>query len=531
MRFVMNSSEMKAIDEYTISTLGIPQEVLMERAASAVVEVMKQNLKKEDRILVVCGPGNNGGDGIATGRILYLQGYHVALLFIGREQKSSHGFQKQLQIARNLGIPFEHTNKLYEYNIVIDAIFGVGLSRAVSGEYEDIIKQINRLQSVVYSIDIPSGISADNGSIMNAAVRADYTITFGYHKIGLLLYPGADYAGEISVADIGFALVAENVMKTNMVCFETEDLSLLPQRNSYGNKGSFGKVLVIAGSMGMSGASYLSAKAAYRTGAGMVKILTTMENREILQSILPEALFHAYDDHRNTLEECQNKIIDDLHWADVVVFGPGIGVTRESDQLLEIVLKHCKTPLIIDADGINLMAQRTNQYIDELDENELKECSVDKQKRRLKYLADVLKGQIILTPHLKELSGLLGCPLTNIVNNLVDTAIQCSYNNNLIYAIKDARTIVTQANQRYINVSGNNGMATAGSGDVLTGIIAALIAQGMPSYEATCFAVYVHGLAGDEAAKKRGSYSMMASDIVDHIETVLLRAVHDRRQR
>lgn len=528
MNFVMNSSEMKAIDEYTISMIGIPQEVLMERAAYEVAAVMKQHINKEDHILVVCGTGNNGGDGIATGRILCLQGYHVALLFIGKESKSSHGFQKQLQIARNLGIPVEHSNRLSEYNVVIDAIFGVGLSRPVTGEYEETIRRINKLKPLVFSVDIPSGISADDGRIMNVAIRANYTITFGYQKIGLLLYPGADYAGEIHVVDIGFALLAENVMKTNMVYFNKEDLSLLPSRNPYSNKATFGKVLVIGGSKGVSGAVYLSAMAAYRTGAGMVKILTAQDNRVILQTGVPEALFRAYDDTSVDNELRKNHIIQDLKWADVVVFGPGIGVSQAARELLALVLENCNTTLILDADGINLISQTLNQlqkeYDGEVEQRDDNEKHLDENnlyQRRQKQLSELLVGDIILTPHILELSRLLDHPVSYIVNNLVDTAFQCSYNSNLIYAIKDARTIVTHSKQRYINISGNQGMATAGSGDVLSGVIAALIGQGMSSYDATCLGVYIHGLAGDEAAKNKGSRSMMATDIIDHIEVVL----------
>jgi yjeF C-terminal region, hydroxyethylthiazole kinase-related/yjeF N-terminal region len=520
MKYVVNSSEMKAIDEYTISNLSVSQEELMERAANEVVKVMKQRLNKEDHILVVCGPGNNGGDGIAAGRILYLQGYHVAILFIGDSKKASQGFLNQLQIARNLNIPMEHSNKLCEYNIIIDALFGVGLSRPITGEFESIINQINEHKTIVYSVDIPSGISADDGSVMNTAIRANHTITFGYQKMGLLFYPGADYAGEIHIADIGFAPIQTTDTNVNTVYFDEEDLKLLPIRSNYSNKGSFGKVLVIAGSKGMSGAAYLSAKAAYRTGAGMVKILTAEDNRIILQSILPEALFAAYDDSSFNDREQNQKILEDLQWADVIVFGPGLGVTKKAEDLSDIVLKNQKKPLILDADGINLLAKKLDA-IDYNCETERKNKESNTFINRLNNLASLLAGQTVLTPHLMELSRLIGIPISDIINNLVDTAFQCSYNKYLVYAIKDARSIVVHGDQKYINISGNNGMATAGSGDVLTGIIAGLAAQGMELFEATCLGLYLHGLAGDEAAKRKGKYSLMASDIVNHIETVL----------
>lgn len=497
MKYAVNSKEMKLIDDYTIRVLNIPQIELMERAANQVVDVLMSRIKKTDRILVVCGSGNNGGDGIAAGRILYKQGYHVAILFIGDEDKASDGFRTQMSITRNLGIPTENHDKLDEYNIIIDAIFGVGLSRPVEGVYEEIIHKINAANCTVFSVDIPSGISADNGKVMNAAVKADFTVTFGHQKLGLILYPGTDYAGEVNVADIGFPEEATYQVKPEMVYYEPEDLKKLPARKNYSNKGTYGKVLVIAGSKGMSGAAYLSAKAAYRTGAGLVKILTSVENRIILQSLLPEALFSAYDDEAFSKDNLTQKLFEDLTWADTIVIGPGLGQTQTALDLLDTVLGVTKVPVIIDADGINLLSEHLK--------NRLQDCS----------------GQIILTPHLMELSRFMKIPVSDIANNLVDTALQCSYNNNLIYAIKDARTIVAQGDKRYVNVSGNNGMATGGSGDVLTGIIAALIAQGMPSYEAVCLAVYIHGLAGDAAATERGTYSMMAGDIVASIEQVL----------
>lgn len=504
MRYAVNSREMKQIDDYTIQTLRIPQTVLMERAAGQIAAVMVKRLKKDDRILIVCGPGNNGGDGIAAGRILFLQGYHVAILFIGEAEKTSAGFQLQMEAASKLNILQEHSDRLPEYNIIVDAIFGVGLSRPVTGEFERIINAINDMDGTVYSVDIPSGISADNGSIQNTAVRADYTITFGYQKRGLLLYPGAEYAGEITVADIGFPKLAEEQAKPDTVYYEREDLALLPVRKSYSNKGTYGKVLVIAGSKGMSGAAYLSAKAAYRTGAGLVKILTSEWNRVIVQTSLPEALFAAYDESMEPSEN-ERKVIDAISWASVIVIGPGLGLSQTAKNLLKTVLNTARVPVIADADAITLLAQLINE----------------KEQSRLQYLSSLTYGQLIVTPHLMELSRLIGIPVSNIVNNLVDTVYHCSYNNNLIYAVKDARTIVTQEDRRYINVSGNNGMATGGSGDVLTGIIAALIAQKMPPFEAVCLAVYIHGLAGDEAARLRGYYSLMAGDIVDSIEKVL----------
>jgi NAD(P)H-hydrate epimerase len=508
MKYAVNSKEMKNIDDYSVEVLKVPALNLMERAATKVVDVIKNRIKQSDRILAVCGSGNNGGDGIAAGRILYLQGYHVAILFIGEEEKTSASTKIQLEIARNLGIKIENCNKLHEYNIIIDAIFGVGLSRAITGEYEAIIHEINENDNTIFSVDIPSGISADFGKIMNTAIRADYTITFGHMKQGLLLYPGVDYAGEITLADIGFPDAATNQANLDTFYYEPEDLQQLPPRKNYSHKGTYGKVLVIAGSKGMCGAAFLSAKAAYRTGAGLVKILSSEANRVVLQTSLPEALFASYDEEGFDSDERQQRILNDLSWASVIIIGPGLGQSRTAAELLETVIRKAKVPVIIDADSLTILSKKLDYKGNTFES-------------RLDHLSSLLKEQTILTPHLMELSRLTGIPVSDITNNLIDTARQCSYNNKLIYAIKDARTIVTQSDNRYINVSGNNGMATGGSGDVLTGIIAALIAQGMAPYKATCLAVYLHGLAGDKAAQEKGTYSMMASDIVGTIERVL----------
>lgn len=509
MKYAVNSEQMKKIDDYTVQVLNIPALDLMERAAGEVAAAIMKRIDKGDRILAVCGPGNNGGDGVAAGRILFLQGYHVAILFIGDEDKATDMARIQLERARKLGIPIENSNKLHEYNIIIDAIFGVGLSRAVTGAYEAVINEINTNKNRVFAVDIPSGISADSGKVMNTAVQADYTITFGHMKNGLLLYPGTEYAGELIVADIGFPLEATLQVEPDTFYYEASDIRLLPARKRYSNKGTYGKVLAIAGSKGMSGAAYLVAKAAYRTGAGLVKVLTSEANRIILQTSLPEALFSSYDEEQLESLERRQKLLSDLEWATAIIIGPGLGRSEKAQELLDTVISNAKVPLIIDADAINLLAQKLDLM------------AGSSPKDRLKFLSILLKKRTILTPHLMELSRLIGVPVAEITDNLVDTARQCSYNNELIYVMKDARTIVAEDGRSYINVSGNDGMATGGSGDVLTGIIGALIAQGMEEYEAACLAVYIHGLAGDEAAAQKGTYSMMASDIVASIEKVM----------
>lgn len=502
MKYIVDSDKMKKIDKYTMEVIKVPPLVLMERAAMELASLIKQKIKKEDRILVVCGPGNNGADGVAAGRILFLQGYQVAILLPFDTNGCSDQMKLQLTIANNLGISIDNSNRLCEYNIIIDAFFGIGLSKPVLGIFSDIIEEINKGQQMVFSVDIPSGISADTGRVLNTAIKADYTVTFGYMKQGLILYPGADYAGEIILADIGFPDLALTYVGADTFYYTREDLNKLPIRKRDGHKGSFGRVLVIAGSEGMSGAAYLSAKACFKTGAGMVKILSSCKNRNIIQTMLPEALFASYD-----TDEDLSSIIS---WAQVIIIGPGLGLGKITDQLLDLVINQEDTPVIIDADGINMLAKRLDSNYEAL--------SLEK---RLNVLADILPRNTLLTPHPMELSRLLRMDISEISDNIFDIANQCSYNE-LVYVLKDARTIVAGSGKKYINISGNDGMATAGSGDVLTGIIAGLIAQGMKAYDAACLAVYIHGLAGDEAAVRLGRYSLTAEDIVGEISSVLL---------
>lgn len=503
MKKVVNSKQMKAIDAYTIETVTLPAMVLMERAALQVTECIKKYSSKKDRILAVCGIGNNGADGIATARILIMDGYLVDILIVGDEHAASLEAKQQLTIARNLGISIYSNLKISEYTIIIDAIFGIGLSRPVVGFNENMIKTINAGDYQVFAIDIPSGLSADTAKPMNIAVKANYTITFGLNKLGLILHPGCEYAGEVIIADIGFPQSAIEAAKPNCFIYESTDMKKLPVRKEYSNKGTYGKVLIIAGSINMSGACFFSAKAAYRTGAGLVKVMTVADNRMVMQTLLPEAILSTYDPNLLMDSTEIEEIKAEIEWATVIVIGPGIGVNQKSEQLLDLVVQNTKVPVIIDADGINIVANKMST-----------------KRNRFQDIAAYLPEQTILTPHLKELSRLIGIPIEEIVSDLIETANKCTNNNRLIYTMKDARTIVAYENMRYINTTGNSGMATAGSGDILTGIIAALIAQGLTPCEATMLGVYIHGLAGDKAAEQKGKYALIASDIVEALAEV-----------
>jgi len=518
MKKLVNSQQMKKIDAFTIEEIGIPAMVLMENAANQVVAAMEERISPEDIILVVCGSGNNGGDGMAAARILLNHGFQVDVFLIGERNKLSVESQKQLDIIENLEmVIWDDVSEINfkGYTVLVDAIFGIGLDRPAEGKYAETIRRMNEFHGYVFAVDIPSGISADNGQVLGTAVRADVTITFGIEKIGQLLYPGSLHTGKLIVSDIGFPPSAIDSISSNVLFYEESDLFSLPKRAAYSNKGTYGRVVIIAGSANMSGAAFLAAKAAYRTGAGLVQIVTPEENRAVLQMQLPEAILTTYrtDGLADGFNEESDrlKIIAAVSGADAIVLGPGIGKSEVARTLVDLVLENSQIPLIIDADALNILSDRFNEA----------SLAGNDARARISEVAQTVPAGSILTPHLKEMARLLDQDLSAIKADLLGTADFCTAGSELTFVLKDARTVVAHQAERYINASGNNGMATGGSGDALTGIIAGLLAQGLAPSEAAKLGVYIHGLAGDIAAQEKSEYSLMASDLIEALPAVL----------
>lgn len=484
MKYLYTGKEAKAIDRHATQTVGIPGLVLMEKAAMTVAAVLMQRENKNATILAVCGTGNNGGDGIAAARILHEQGYHAAITVAGSEEKMTEETKKQIAIAAAYGVPVLPLSALSEnrFDVLIDGLFGIGLSRAVEGVYEKIIQEMNESGAVIYSLDMPSGIHAGTGAVLHTAVRAACTITFGVNKAGLLLYPGCEYAGEVMVCDIGFPQNSIGAVKASYFYYEPEELNKMPYRPPHSHKGTFGNVLVVAGSHEMSGAAYLAAKAAYRMGAGLVRVISTENNRNVLLSALPEILF-------STRESIQEGVA----WADAIVIGPGLSLDKEAQELVRYVIDKAEVPTVIDGDGIRLCRDITGH----------------------------LREHFILTPHVKEMSVLTGIGVSELLENIPETTKKAAKQWQCIIAQKDARTAVSDGQRCYLNVSGNNGMATGGSGDVLAGMIGGLLAQKAAPFEAASLGVYLHGLAGDAMARQKGVYSLMASDVIEGISLIL----------
>ena len=561
MKFVLGSKQMKQVDNLSINKFGMPSVVLMERAALGVVSLIESKFSKSDKIISVCGNGNNGADGIAAARILFEKGYEVTILVDG--VRTSEG-EMQLSIAKKSGVKIKKYTrnkiKLNEYNLIIDAIFGIGLLRNIEGNYADLVSAVNDSKAKVVSVDISSGINSTTGQIMGTAVKADYTVTFGYKKIGLLLYPGADYSGKVKVVDIGFPKTVIRKIAKKAFTFTGDDINLIPKRMKNSNKGMYGKVLVIAGSEYIGGAACLAGMSAYRSGVGLVKVLTHQNNRDAILKAVPEALISTYNSNYG-VEQIERIISNELDWASCVIIGPGISKSEIAVTLTKYVIGNTRVPTIIDADALNIMADiiaeaktwantgakietnteakieakieaNTEANIEDNTEakieanTEAKTDAKTETKTDKKIFTSEDGASFILTPHIGEMERISGFDKATIKSDPIkyaDEFVKCFSNNysknlNIICVMKDARTIVTDSNGcTYINTSGNSGMAKGGSGDVLTGVIAGLISNKMSCFDAACMGVYVHGLAGDESAIKKGQYGMKAGDIIDNI--------------
>lgn len=534
---VATSQEMREIDRITIEDYGIPSLVLMERAGLAIALKVRELLSQKSevkgrKILVLCGGGNNGGDGLVAARNLHNRGFDVKVFLAVEPKKLSSDALVQYKIAGKFGLSAMPLNELLTHHsslithhcLIIDAVFGTGLSRPVQGKIARIFEFINSSDVPVVSVDIPSGISANTGEVMGTAVNADYTVTFGLPKRGHFLHPGAEYSGRLFVEDIGFPaeLIASNKIKVSLI--DNQTVSRLPRRQAYSHKGDYGHVLVIAGSKGKTGAALMTANACLRSGAGLITMAVPESLIDVFQSRVTEEMTLPLPDDGSGM--ISSKAIDViLNFAaqkvDVIAIGPGIGVSADTEKVISELIQKSAVPLVIDADGINSIA-----------------FSVERTASS--EILRKAKAPIILTPHLGEMARLLKQNSEvrsqkaeeelqrKIEKDRIDTVISFSKETGAFLVLKGVPTIVADPDgNAFINTTGNPGMATAGSGDVLTGIISSFLGQGLNPVDASISGVYLHGLAGDIAADYKGEHSLIASDIINFLPDALWQMTRD----
>jgi len=521
---VVTAEEMRSIDGETIKVYGIPGAVLMERAGFAVASKIEDIFGRK-KVIVVSGSGNNGGDGFVVARNLHNDGWDVKVFLTSKPEELKGDALLQYKAAVKFGVDIQPVKEFLihqssattRHTLIVDALLGTGLSKNVTGLLSKVIRLINKSNVPVVSIDIPSGISSDSGQVMGDAVRADYTVTFGLPKRGHLLYPGAGYSGKLSIEDIGFPKELLESEKFNVeLLMKNEVSTLIPERRNYSHKGDYGHVLIVAGSRGKTGAAFMAAKACLRSGAGLVTIGIPDSLSGIFQSRVTEEMTLILPDKGDgTLSaNASDMILDFLNEkADVLAIGPGIGVSADTQKIIKNIIKNSTKPMVIDADGVN---------------------SIKGERKVFKKA----RAPVILTPHPGEMARLLQQSGANpppplftkggqrgitvrvneIEKDRINTALSFAKETGTCLVLKGVPTIIAGSDGKaFINSTGNPGMATGGTGDVLTGMIAGFLSQGMKPVQASILGVYTHGLAGDIAAYEKGEHPLIATDIIDKI--------------
>ena len=491
----MRNLDQRAIDEY-----GIPQEILMENAGQALFFQIIQNYAvKNKHYVFFCGVGNNGGDGLVVARKVHSNGGNTQVFLLNDPQKYKGAAKLNLQLAKKMGLNITHLKDIREAEkairnaeVVVDAIFGTGITRDVGGLYRQVIEAINKNANAVVSVDIPSGINGDNGKIMGAAIKADLTVTFGLAKFGNLLYPGYEHCGRLSVSHISFppALYEQADFKA-----EISRPLPLPLRNPAGHKGDFGKALFIAGSAHYLGAPYFSALSFLKAGGGLAFLAAPDSVAPFIANQGREIIFIPQKQTKNgSLALCnKDALLEFSQNLAFIVIGPGLSLQEETQFLVQELATEIAKPLLIDGDGITAIS------------------------RDLACLTD-RKAPTILTPHIAEMSRLTQLSIREILENPVQIIQDTAQKLNSIIVLKGAHTLIGLPDGKvFLNLSGNNGMATAGSGDVLAGTIASMFGLGLSLSEAVKAGVFLHGYAGDLAVQDTGEDGLTATDILNYL--------------
>jgi len=510
--YVTTPDEMRKIDNRAIEEFGIPGAVLMENAAIRTVDVIGDKypaLIDGGKVIILAGCGNNGGDGLAIARLLMLKGVNTQVYIFFPEDKFAGDAKLNLDIYKRLGGHIELVSgkehlrileqAIWQADLIVDSIFGTGIHRDIEGLIYEAIDMVNKSSVPVVAVDIPSGINGRDGKVMGIAMKANHTVSFGYAKRGHILYPGREYTGRLHVVPI--SLPQDSAHAVGVKAFTLDDMEMaqsLKERPRQGHKGSFGKVGVMAGSLGMAGAACLSSMAALKGGAGLVTLGCPASLMSLFQSKMTEVMCYPLEDGRKgylTIDAISG-IKDFLRDKDVLAIGPGLGSKCAGLEIIRYILREFDISIVMDADALNHIS-------------------------RDKKLLASYRGSIVITPHPGEMARLTGRSIDEIVAAPIETAAEFAREMGIIVLLKGAASVVVNPEgDIYINSSGNAGMGTGGSGDVLTGLVAALIAQGYSPYEAAVYGCYIHGRAGDYAKDKWGQTGMVAGNILDELPLV-----------
>jgi len=500
--YILNAFEAQKLDELSINEFKIDGIVLMENAGAKTASwLIDEILKKDDKVLVVAGSGNNAGDGFVVARHLLNSGFDIEVLLLSEKDKYSGDALKNLIILQHLNcrfLEFKKNNIEKKYTFLIDAIFGVGLSREIKGKYKKIIEEMNESKLPVLSIDIPSGLNASSGEIMGIKVNVAYTATYGYLKFAHIF--SSHYCGVINLFDISFPKQAVKLFNIEPAKLITKELvkNLLPKRSADSHKYQNGNLLLIGGSHGKSGAIIMSAKAGFRSGVGIATAVTTIGQESIVNASMDELMVVGLLDELGINSENFTIFKEFLKKKTAIVFGPGIVKHESVFNLLTYLVRIESIPLIIDADGLNLISESGKNIFFELKDKE-----------------------IVLTPHIAEFARLTRKSISEINENIIEISKEYAISHGVVLVLKGKNTIIaSQKGELYINNIGNSGMATAGSGDALSGMIGAYMARGLNAFDASVVSVFLHALSGDISAQKTSIDFMNAGDIIENLKYI-----------
>ena len=511
MRLV-RASEIPEMDRIAIEELGIPGAVLMENAARGATRIFLEHFDPPDNahVVVLCGRGNNGGDGYVMARYLHQAGLRVTVIVLSTLDKISGDARINLSVIKQMNLEIMETPESKSWgrarrvmrncDLVIDGIFGTGLNSPVKGFYSQVIGYVNDLGKPVMAIDIPSGLNADTGQIMGVAIKAELTVTFGFPKLGHLVFPGANLVGRLARIDIGIPESVAAQVPTSSMLIEPEEIRhLFAIERQDIHKGNRGHLLILSGSTGKTGAATLTALGALRAGAGLVTLGVPESLNPILESKLTEAMTEPLPETSDgSLSfEAEKDIEALIEGKTALALGPGLSTHPETTRLVRRVVAKCRLPMVIDADGLNALSQDLDALSN-------------------------FKGETILTPHPGEMSRLTGLKTTDIQSNRIGTSIQFVKKYGCHLVLKGARTLIAEPSGKlYVNPTGNPSLSSGGAGDVLTGLIGGFLARGMPVTDSAVAGVYLHGLAADYLAENMGQAGLLAGELLDVIPELM----------
>ena len=511
---------MREADRRTIEDIGIPSLVLMENAGRQVVAAMESFFPdlSDRRVAVICGKGNNGGDGFVVARTLYQRGVDASVFVVGQVSDIKGDARINIEILGRLGITVVeiadegqwelHFSEISDRDLIVDALFGTGLKSALSGIYETVIADINGCGIDVVAIDVPSGMSADTHDLIGDCVEATVTVTLGAPKVPLILPPAEEKSGEVVIADIGIPAGIIEALEGPRLELLTRDQirTLITPRAADVHKGDFGRVLIVAGSRGKSGAAILAAQGALKSGAGLVTIAAPKSVQPAIASYAPDFMTEALEETVDgTVHFAAVERVLGLD-ADALVVGPGLGRGEGVSTFVRELLENGETPLVFDADALNAFADEPSALVGRDGRN------------------------VIITPHPGEMSRLVGCSIDDVQADRLGIARDFATSHKVYVVLKGYRTIIaTPDGKVFVNPTGSPGMATGGTGDVLAGMLGAWLGQLLDAEAACRLAVYLHGAAGELADADQGEVSMTASDLVQHISDAVLELTARRR--